>query len=167
MRACDDEQGSSSPMRYECNEQGHGARAQGSSPALCRGLCAMGEWARARARHEQSRVGSKRAAPQRALPRASVRSLARSERKLACHECCAKHRSLARSERCCACDERCAQRWRASACCDVRRALRPAMACDCLLRRATSAAPSDGLRQHARASSAGARSSAMRDALPW
>ena len=43
----------------------------------------------------QSRVGSKRAAPQRALPRARARSLARSERKLACHERCAQHCSRA------------------------------------------------------------------------
>ena len=51
MRARDDEQGSSSPVRHECNEQGHGARVQGSSPALCRGPRAMDEWAWAKARH--------------------------------------------------------------------------------------------------------------------
>ena len=51
MRACDDEQGSSSPVRHECNEQGRSARAQGSSPALCRGPRAMDEWAWAKARH--------------------------------------------------------------------------------------------------------------------
>ena len=85
MRACDDEQESSSPVRHECNEQGRSARAQGSSPALCRVPRAMNEWTWARGEPRQSRVGSKRAAPQRALPRTSARSLARSERKLACH----------------------------------------------------------------------------------
>ena len=101
MRACDDEQGSSSPVRHECNEQGHGARAQGSSPALCRGPRAMDEWAWAKGKPWQSRVGSKRAAPQRALPRARARSLARSERKLACHERCAQRwsRAIARAQR--------------------------------------------------------------------
>ena len=95
MRACDDEQGSSSPVRHECNEQGRSARAQGSSPALCRVPRAMNVWAWARGEPRQSRVGSKRAAPQRALPRTSARSLARSERKLACHERCAQHHSRA------------------------------------------------------------------------
>ena len=95
MRACDDEQGSSSPVRHECNEQGRSARAQGSSPALCRVPRAMDEWAWAKGEPRQSRVGSKRAAPQRALPRTRARSLARSERKLACHERCAQHYSRA------------------------------------------------------------------------
>ena len=95
MRACDDEQGSSSPVRHECNEQGRSARAQGSSPALCRVPRAMNEWAWAKGEPRQSRVGSKRAAPQRALPRTRARSLARSERKLACHERCAQHYSRA------------------------------------------------------------------------
>ena len=90
MRACDDEQGSSSPVRHEYNEQGRSARAQGSNPALCRVPRAMNEWAWAKGEPRQSRVGSKRAAPQHALPRTSARSLARSERKLACHERCAQ-----------------------------------------------------------------------------
>ena len=112
VRACDDEQGSSSPVRHECNEQGRSARAQGSSPALCRVPRAMDEWAWAKGEPRQSRVGSKRAAPQRALPRTSARSLARSERKLACHERCAQHcsraqramspaqRAMSRAQRC-------------------------------------------------------------------
>ena len=101
-------------MRYKSNEQGHGARAQGSSPALCRGPRAMDEWAWAKARHG-SRVWAA------SELRHNAHCLARSERKLACHECYAQHRSLARSERCCACNERCAQRWAAAACSCVER----------------------------------------------
>jgi len=111
-------------VRHECNEQGRSARAQGSSPALCRVPRAMDEWAWAKGEPRQSRVGSKRAAPQRALPRTRARSLARSERKLACHERCAQHcsraqramsraqRAMARapSERCRAPSERCRAR---------------------------------------------------------
>ncbi|KNA14011.1 hypothetical protein SOVF_111370 [Spinacia oleracea] len=69
VRACDDEQGSSSPMRYNEASKGHGARAQGSTLPLCRGSCA--QWAKGQGRWhgakpgEQPRVGSKHAAPQR------------------------------------------------------------------------------------------------------
>ena len=77
VRACDDEQGSSSPTRYECSEQGDGARAQGSSPALCRALCAMGDgrsngtlWARERARAGRPAIAALRTTT-RGLERAS------------------------------------------------------------------------------------------------
>ena len=85
-------------MRYECSEQGHGARAQGSSPALCRGPRAMDEWAWAKARHG-SRVWA--ASELRHNAHCLARSLARSERKLACHERCAQRcsRASARAQR--------------------------------------------------------------------
>ena len=161
MRACDDEQGSSSPVRHECNEQGRSARAQGSSPALCRVPRAMNEWAWAKGEPRQSRVGSKRAAPQRALPRTSARSLARSERKLACHERCAQHCSRAQRARTRAHSQHCSR---------AQRAMSPAQRAMSRAQRAMARAPSERCRapsercrartasDSSRAMSAGARS---------
>ena len=60
VRACDDEQGSSSPVRHECNEQGRSARAQGSSPALCRVPRAMNKWAWAKGETASTKSRNKR-----------------------------------------------------------------------------------------------------------
>ena len=123
-------------MRYECNEQGHGARAQGSSPALCRGPRAMDEWVWAKARHDsrvwaaselrhnahclaQARAASRAAsASSRATSAApsvdrAQRAIARAQRAMA-----RVHRALERAQQALASahSERwlaCAERWRA------------------------------------------------------
>ena len=128
MRACDDEQGSSSPVRHECNEQGHGARAQGSSPALCRGPRAMDEWAWAKARHG-SRVWAaselRHNAHCLAQERAASRAASASSRATSAAPSVDRAQLLAHSERWLACIKRWSarsKRWRARTASDGSRA---------------------------------------------